>query len=157
MDNKLITTIILTIIGSGIIAPFSKSIFDKIFSAYNPDPKKINSGIKKILLFTIRYILPISNLVYVYTTHKVVDKYLVFLTAFIFSALILNIILDLFYHFIDKIIGGLINVSKLHNDSHSKTIVIINKIVTVLDKLTNQTPGLIDKNKTDDEKNSHQH
>ncbi len=103
MDSKLMTTIIFTIIGSGIIAPLSKSIFDKIFAAYNPDPKKINSGIKKILVFSLQYLLPIGNMIYVFKTYKQVDKYFVFIVAFSCSAFIAILFFNIYNYFNSKI------------------------------------------------------
>jgi len=135
MDKTQITTIILTIIGSGIIAPFSKSIFDKIFAAYNPDPKKISSGIKKILSFTLMYLLPIANLIYIYASHKTVDKYLVLMTVFVFSVLVLNIFLDIFLRFVDKSINvykSIFDTIKAQQNAHADTAKILEDISGIL-------------------------
>ncbi|MBA2610944.1 MAG: hypothetical protein H0U95_03165 [Bacteroidetes bacterium] len=151
MDNKLITTIILTIIGSGIIAPFSKSIFHKIFAAYNPDQKKINSGIKKSFVFALRYILPIANLIYVYTTHATVDKYLVLATVFIFSILVINICVDFYGRIIndlyskkDGAITLLTTLLKKNRGTATETADVIKSFIKIQNKHNELTEKLTD-------------
>ena len=105
MDNKLIITITLTTLTTGILAPFSKSIFDKIFAAYNPDPKKINSGIRKILIFIFSYIMPTCTLIYLFVTVKKVDKFFVLMTSFMFLVILFNITIDLIFYILDKFVS----------------------------------------------------
>lgn len=144
MDSRLITTIIFTIVGSGIIAPFSKSIFDKIFAAYNPDPKKINSGIKKSLVFIFRYILPVAFLIFWYNTYNVVDKLFLFISSFIFSCLFFNIAFDLIIYSRKKITDNNFKVA-------TDLINLNNKMVDKLQELSNDinTVGKLSINSTE--------
>ena len=157
MDNKLITTIILTIIVSGIVAPFSKSIFDKIFVAYNPDPKKITSGIKKILIFTFRYLLPIANLMFVLIFFKTVDKVFVVTVAFVIASLLFNILFDIFFSFINKVylpdskgIDKIIDRTiTLIEQQHTGTIDAFKKLTELHKDHLKITTQLAEKNKDD--------
>lgn len=136
MDSKLIVTIIVTIIGSGIIAPFSKAFFDKIFADYQPDVAKINLLIRRSVLFTFRYVLPVANLVYIYLTREIVDKYLVLMTAFIFSVLVFNILGDILVRLVDNI-----------HSRDIRTIDAVSGIISLLEqqqKLNNNNEGITD-------------
>ncbi|MEI2739470.1 MAG: hypothetical protein V9F01_11875 [Chitinophagaceae bacterium] len=128
MDKNIIITIICTFIVTGILAPFSRVIFEKIFAKYDPDIKKINSGIKNSLLFTAKYLLPITNLIYLYVSYKTVDKYLVFLTVFIFSVLVLNVVLDIFFKFAGKSINvykSIFDTINAQQNAHADTAKIL--------------------------------
>ena len=131
MDSKTIITIICTFIVTGIFAPFSRVIFEKIFAKYDPDIKKINSGIKKALLFIFRYLLPIANLIFVLIFFKTVDKLFVIIVAFVISSLLFNILFDILFSFINK-------VYLTDNKSIGK---IIDRIITVVET---QHTGTID-------------
>ncbi len=103
MENTDIMKIGLAII-VGIVSAFSKVIFDKIFSAYNPDPKRINSGIKKCLNFIFSYILPILGLIVLYLKYDKIDKLLILSTAVLCSVFIFNVLYDIFNRFLDLLL-----------------------------------------------------
>jgi hypothetical protein len=103
MENTDIMKIALAII-VGIVSAFSKVIFDKIFSAYNPDPKKINSEIKKCLNFIFSYILPILALILLYLKYDKIDKLLILSTAVLCSVFIFNVLYDIFNRFLDLLL-----------------------------------------------------
>ncbi|MBC7628568.1 hypothetical protein [Ferruginibacter sp.] len=157
MDIKIIITAILTFIATGILAPFSKVIFEKIFSAYNPDPKKINSGIKNTLLFALRYLVPIANVIYLYISHKEVDKFLVLTTVFIFSVLVLNISLDMLFKFMDRffinkktdLLSPIISIIKELLDksvTHDKVLIKLTEVqydhINIANKLSEQVASI---------------
>lgn len=123
MDKQQIITIVLTVIVPNILSAFLGVIFNKIFAAYNPDVKKITSVTKKVFLFTFKYILPISNLIYVYIKFTI-DKYFIFITEFLFFVILFNLIIDIvsipLYKLFDRIIGILKsqqNINEITNDS----------------------------------------
>lgn len=107
MEKNEIIQIALLIL-AGFVSSLSQFIFDKIFSAYNPDVKRIASGIKKFFNFMFSYILPILCLVLLYITYDKVDKVLIFSTAFLFSVLIFNVLFS--------ILKNVIEILKLTND-----------------------------------------
>jgi hypothetical protein len=104
MDNKLIITITFTILATGVIAPFTKSIFDKIFVAYNPDPKKISSGIKKSLVFIFAYILPVADLIYLYISNYQVDKFFVLQSSLLLFVIFLNLTIGIIFYILKKVV-----------------------------------------------------
>lgn len=135
MDKSQIITIVITVLVTGIIAPFSKSFFDKTFAVYNPDPKKINNSLKRVFLYISRYCLPFGNLVYVYWTYDKVDKFFVFNIAFTLSALSIIIIYDALLVFIDN--------SKMQSENISQIISLLEKnshfdykVLDVIEQLT---------------------
>ena len=135
---------------TGILAPFSRVIFEKIFAKYDPDIKKINSGIKNSLLFTAKYLLPITNLIYLYVSYKTVDKYLVFLTVFIFSVLVLNVVLDIFFKFAGKSINvykSIFDTINAQQNAHADTAKILKSVADILKEHFKITTNLIDKSK----------
>ena len=103
MENADIMKIILAVI-VGIVSAFSKVIFDKIFSAYNPDPKRINSGIKNFFSFIFSYILPIVALILLYMKSNEVDKFFILSSSFLFSAFFFNVLYSILLSFMNKLL-----------------------------------------------------
>jgi hypothetical protein len=135
MDNKLMITITCTILATGVIAPFSKSIFDKVFAAYNPDPKKISSGIKKSLIFIFAYISPTAHLIYLNISNRQVDKSFILQSSLLLFVIFLNLIMDIIYYILDKIVFKSINVLI----DHQKVIISFLVLQGKNDDLTKET------------------
>lgn len=107
MEKTQIITIVSAII-VGIVSAFSKSMFDKILSKYDPDVKSITSGIKKFFNFIFSYVLPIIALILLYLKYDKIDKILILSTAFLFSVLVFNVLFS--------ILKSIIEILKLTSD-----------------------------------------
>ena len=101
MTKSQIIFNIITPIIIGVVASFSKSIFDRILATYNPDTKKLISYIKKSLIFIFRYMIPIIALILVFIFENF-NKFFVINISILIFVIIMNIFLDVFSLFINK-------------------------------------------------------
>lgn len=104
------TTILLTIL-VGVVSAFSKSIFDRIFREYNPDTKKLISNIKNLLLFIVRYVLPIIFLIYFFINGEF-NKSFVLVISILVTTLIISAIVDVFGIIQKKTLGLIASLVK---------------------------------------------
>ncbi len=101
MDKQTIIFLVFTFIVSGIVAPFSKSFFDRIFTTYNPDPKKIVSRLKVVVLFILKYGFPIAGIIYL-TIKSPIGKFYILSMCFYFFIIVFNFILDIYRKILDS-------------------------------------------------------
>ncbi len=102
MDSKIVIPIIMAVI-SAIFAPLTKAIFDKIIA---DNPTILTTTISKIksgIVFTLRYILPVANIIYVCITYPEVNKAFVLTICFLFSVINFNIFVDIHFNSINRI------------------------------------------------------
>lgn len=80
------------------ISALAKLVVEKAVGPYIPETKKLNSYMKKLFLFALRYVLPIYVLVDMFL-HDPVDKWLIFKTGLFMSVIFFNILLDMLVFF----------------------------------------------------------
>ena len=76
-----------------VISSFTTSVFDRIFREYNPDTKKLISKTRKFLHFIVKYILPISFLIFVFIDIEF-NKTFVLVVSMLIALLACNILID---------------------------------------------------------------
>jgi len=123
MEIKQIITIILIVVSS-VTGAFFKSYFDRLFAQYNPDTKKINSGIRKILFFIFKYLIPTGIIIFTFMYFKTVDKYFVFFVCASFFIITMFLFVDI----LTKILNVIKNQFQISSKNIEKTNEILNNL-----------------------------
>lgn len=152
MDNKLIITMILAIITNGILVPFTKPIADKLWAPYNPDTKKIISGIKKILLFSIRYVLLIIVTINLIIRTESVSKLFVVQICLSFSLLIISIMFDVMNKLFGSASTRLAKDTDILNAHHNLLELNANTSGKIVDTVSNMNEANSLRSELNDEK-----
>lgn len=89
--------LIITAIVTGVASAVTRFVLNKSLGPYMPETKKLNSYIKKFLLFIFLYALPIASIIFLMVVPLAVDKSFVFCMVINFFALAVNISVHLHY------------------------------------------------------------
>ncbi len=115
---------IIIMIVVALISTFCKSIFDNLVGKYMPDKNKLNSYIKNVFLFSIRYLTPLYFLIFAFIDDKI-DKFFIFKVSIFTSVLFFNILFDLCSLILESLKEqSLLNKSNLALNSRIADIVI---------------------------------
>jgi len=142
--EDIIKTIVVALIGA-----LSKSFFDNILGKYIPDKNKLNSYIKNVLLFSLRYLSPMLFLILSFIDNNSIDKFFIFKVSILTSVLVFNILFDMFSYITEKQISLHRQNLELHKESMEST----KKLELLVDNLFNIVQKNIElRNKTDKSK-----
>lgn len=109
---NLIVTIITALL-SVVLAPLLQVYFDRVL----PQKKTLIAYTLTSFLFILRYGLPLFFLIYLFVNDSIqVNKFFVFATATLVSALFMNVVLDFTHDLITKSLKILSEIIQLNHD-----------------------------------------